>query len=67
MLPTSCQHHKCKKTLLIFDYYCKCGKHFCLKHKDPSEHKCDFDYKAEGKKEIMKENPIVIQSKITKI
>ena len=66
-MSTSCQHNKCKKSLLTFDYHCKCGKHFCLKHKDPRDHSCDFDYKAQGKKDIGKDNPVIVQDKITKI
>lgn len=64
---TSCQYSKCNKSLLTFDYYCKCGKHFCLKHKDPCNHNCDFDYKEHHKKQLNKANPIVMSSKINKI
>ena len=62
-----CQHHNCKKSLFTFDFHCKCGKHFCLKHKDPCDHNCDFDYKAQHKKDIIKQNPVVVCEKVTKI
>lgn len=46
---------------------CRCSKICCIKHRDPDFHNCMYDYKLEGKKELEKQNPVIITAKILKI
>jgi hypothetical protein len=39
----------CNKKTGMLGFECKCGYSFCGMHRYPEEHKCDFDYKNEGK------------------
>ena len=54
----------CKRKCLFF-IDCKCEKKLCLKCKD--NHKCDFDYKKEGKTQLSKNLVKVESEKINKI
>lgn len=52
---------------------CKCGNTYCQKHKCASvedsdvTHKCSYDYKQEGKKELTTQLQKVSNDKILKI
>ncbi|PAV64077.1 hypothetical protein WR25_00844 [Diploscapter pachys] len=35
---------------------CRCGHAYCPKHRNPEEHRCQFDMKHEGRRKIEKEN-----------
>lgn len=51
-------HNKCwicQKKLGIRGFKCRCTFTFCKKHKMPEEHKCKFDFKKAGKKNLKKE------------
>ena len=54
-----------KKTIVLTE--CPCKKHFCLKCRYPEEHECTFDYKQKAVNELVKNNPIVVAEKISKI
>ena len=41
---TRCSFSTCKTKLKLFDMGCKCEKRFCMKHRFPEEHNCDYDY-----------------------
>ena len=56
----------CKKSTMI-SIKCRCSSFFCMKCKLPEKHNCDFDYRKEGKKNITKNNPKIINEKIKKI
>ncbi|CAF3535247.1 unnamed protein product [Rotaria sordida] len=56
-----------KKTGLATTYQCKCGSSFCSEHRYPEAHACAFDYKAEGKRLIERNNPLVTAPKLPKI
>ncbi|CAF2932413.1 unnamed protein product [Rotaria sp. Silwood2] len=56
-----------KKTGLATTYQCKCGSSFCSEHRYPEAHACVFDYKAEGKRLIERNNPLVTAPKLPKI
>jgi predicted nucleic acid binding AN1-type Zn finger protein len=51
-MPSRCQHPQCRVKLTLTSIRCKCEKYFCSKHRYETEHGCDFDYKAEGKKQL---------------
>ncbi|CAF0802401.1 unnamed protein product [Didymodactylos carnosus] len=47
-----------KKTGLATTYSCRCGSSFCSEHRYPEAHNCPYDYKAEGKRLIERNNPV---------
>lgn len=53
-----CSYDGCKKKISIVDLLsskCKCEKAFCLKHRLPEQHNCQYDHKYVDKnKEIEK-------------
>lgn len=58
----------CNKKLGIVVYGCKCEfKSLCVKCKYPENHKCSFDFVAEGKKKLAEKNPIIKFDKLIKI
>lgn len=57
----------CNKNIDLLNFKCKCEKNFCIKHYLPEKHKCKFDYRKENKKKLEKNNPIIINEKISKI
>ena len=52
--------NKCKKKLNMIYYTCKCGKMFCFEHLSPHNHNCTYDYITEKKKQIQKNNPVIV-------
>ena len=59
--------HLCKKKLKLLNFTCKCEHKFCSKCRYPSVHNCTFDYVAENKKKLEKENPVINFVKIESI
>jgi AN1-type zinc finger and ubiquitin domain-containing protein 1 len=47
--------------------YFRCGSSFCSEHRYPEAHACAFDYKAEGKRLIERNNPLITAPKLPKI
>ena len=62
-----CNFDNCKKKLGIMPFECRCCLIFCAEHRLPENHKCNFDYKTNGKLQIEKNNQKVIGEKIQKI
>ena len=58
---------KCGKDCTLFGYLCRCNNLYCKKHKYPEKHKCKFDFYQSRKDKIMRENPIVRNTSISKI
>lgn len=54
-----------KKSACTID--CKCGKRFCLLHRLPEDHNCEFDHKKFGCMQLAAENPPVMAEKIKKL
>jgi len=48
-------------------FECRCGNVYCGLHRYSDKHDCSFDYKADGRAKISKDNPVVVGSKIQKI
>ncbi|TVU44657.1 hypothetical protein EJB05_04103, partial [Eragrostis curvula] len=42
----------------------RCGGTFCGSHRYTDAHACGFDYKAAGREQIAKQNPLVVAAKI---
>lgn len=63
-----CSLKDCKRSVpLRSQYACACSLIFCSKHKDPIIHACQFDFKAQQRTKLSKENPMIIGSKLNKI
>ena len=56
-----------KKINITNTFSCRCEKCFCPKHRHPELHYCTFDYKAEGKKQLEENNPVISVPKLPKI
>ncbi|XP_019189969.1 PREDICTED: zinc finger A20 and AN1 domain-containing stress-associated protein 9-like [Ipomoea nil] len=54
----------CKKKVGLMSFVCRCGRTFCGRYRFPEEHKCDFDYKATGRKILAMENPAITADKL---
>lgn len=52
---TRCALDACNKKCTILDMDCQCGKKYCVLHRLPETHKCDFDYKTQGRIELRKQ------------
>ncbi|XP_073099744.1 zinc finger AN1 domain-containing stress-associated protein 15 [Elaeis guineensis] len=57
----------CRKKVGLTGFRCRCGDLFCGRHRYSDTHDCSFDYKAAGREEIAKANPVVRAAKIIKI
>ena len=50
----------CNKKLCLTDIICKCGKKFCMLHRQPESHNCTFDIAGE-KNSILCQNSIRLE------
>ncbi|KAI9090654.1 hypothetical protein K1719_028507 [Acacia pycnantha] len=57
----------CRKRVGFTGFKCKCGITFCGVHRYPEKHGCSFDFKAVGREELSRANPVVIAEKLRKI
>lgn len=60
----------CNKKLKIIEIAtnsCKCKNIFCSLHKNPEEHKCNYNYRLNKSNDIEKNNKKIVCEKITKI
>ncbi|KAL6894223.1 hypothetical protein ACP4OV_008321 [Aristida adscensionis] len=57
----------CRKKVGLTGFRCRCGGTFCGMHRYSDAHSCGFDYKAAGREQIAKQNPVVVAAKIAKI
>lgn len=57
----------CRKKVGVMGFKCRCGSTFCGTHRYPEQHDCTFDFKAKGKEEIAKANPVIKTDKIRRI
>lgn len=49
-----CAHPECKKKLGLLGFDCRCKKQFCSTHRAAEAHECEYDFKSDGKKELLK-------------
>lgn len=73
-MATDCDNSKkkkrcsvCNKKLGLLPFECKCGKLFCIKHKDPEAHDCTYDFKSESKERLGEQLVKVVNCKINAI
>ncbi|KAI6669831.1 hypothetical protein NL676_004716 [Syzygium grande] len=57
----------CRRRVGLTGFRCRCGVTFCGSHRYPEQHGCDFDFKAMGREQISKANPVVVAEKLEKI
>lgn len=57
----------CRRRVGLTGFNCRCGTTFCGTHRYPEQHGCTFDFKAMGKEEIARANPVVKAEKLDKI
>ena len=58
----------CNKKLSLVDIPCsKCSYAFCIEHRLPESHNCNYNFKKEGRILLEKKNPKIINDKIIKI
>ncbi|XP_074573518.1 zinc finger A20 and AN1 domain-containing stress-associated protein 1-like [Curcuma longa] len=57
----------CRKRVGLTGFRCRCGDLFCKLHRYSDAHDCSFDYKAAGRDQIAKANPLIRAAKIIKI
>lgn len=61
-----CNHKECKKKLKLHEQIqCKCGKMFCINHRNYASHNCPI--KIDHKKILKEKNPKIIVEKVDKI
>ena len=68
------QHQKkiscivCGKKVGLLEFHCKCSSNvYCLYHRYPESHGCNFNYKNDFEKKLEKENPVVLPPKVESI
>lgn len=57
----------CRKKVGLTGFECRCGGLYCGLHRYSDKHNCTFDYKADGREQLTKANPVVVGEKIKKI
>ncbi|KAK1266265.1 Zinc finger A20 and AN1 domain-containing stress-associated protein 1 [Acorus gramineus] len=57
----------CRRRVGLTGFRCRCGELFCGEHRYSDRHVCGFDYKAEAREAIARDNPVVRAPKIVKI
>tara|TARA_Y100000287_G_C13952079_1_gene224617 strand:- start:129 stop:350 length:222 start_codon:yes stop_codon:yes gene_type:complete len=57
----------CNKKMGLMPFECKCGKLFCIKHKDPEAHNCTYDYKTNSRIKLEEKLVKVVNQKIEAI
>ena len=62
-----CLFDDCKKKLAFSDFACRCGTRFCTTHRAAEEHKCKYDWKAEGKKTLGTQLESCVNAKLERI
>jgi hypothetical protein len=66
-LGTQTRCGQCNKRVGLTAVQCRCGNHYCSRHRMPEEHTCNFDYKGLQRDILSKSNPQVVASKVVKI
>lgn len=58
----------CNRRIGLTGFKCRCGGGaFCRSHRYPEQHACSFNFKAMGREQILKANPVIKASKLDKI
>ncbi|VFQ80277.1 unnamed protein product [Cuscuta campestris] len=57
----------CRKRVGLTGFTCRCGVTCCGAHRYPERQGCTFDYRAAGREEIARANPVVKAEKLDRI
>jgi hypothetical protein len=57
----------CNRKIGLTGFQCKCEFFFCAEHRYSDRHECVFDFKAVGKQQLTKANPMIVPSKLDTI
>jgi AN1-type zinc finger protein 5/6 len=57
----------CRRKVGLTGFLCRCGGTFCGSHRYADAHTCGFDYRAAGREQVARQNPVVEASKLDKI
>lgn len=58
---------QCNKKLKIIHFTCKCNLKFCISHKNPHSHNCQYDNTNNNKLKLIQSNPKIIHNKVITI
>ena len=64
---TTCDFYTCKRKTTLINLICKCGNTYCLQHRFPDQHGCNFDHVTSAREEMRKRNQPVVSQKIVRI
>ncbi|KAK1681804.1 hypothetical protein QYE76_042652 [Lolium multiflorum] len=70
VVPTTATKNRCetcRKKVGLLGFACRCGGTYCGMHRHAGAHACEFDYKAAGREQIARQNPLVVASKLDRI
>ena len=56
---------QCTKKIGLTGVRCRCGYFFCASHRYAESHSCDYDYKANERRKLTKQNPVVLANKLS--
>jgi len=54
----------CNRKIGLTGFQCKCEFFFCAEHRYSDRHECAFDFKAVGKQQLAKANPVIAPAKL---
>ncbi|KAI4963063.1 hypothetical protein ZWY2020_019780 [Hordeum vulgare] len=57
----------CQRKVGLLGFACRCGATYCGAHRHADAHDCFFDYKATGREQIARQNPLVVAPKMARI
>ena len=66
-MPKRCSHKECNTKINLLYFTCKCENSFCLKHKDPESHNCEYDFKEIKNLDVLIEEAKCVSVKIKSI
>ena len=55
----------CTRKIGLTGVRCRCGYFFCPTHRYAESHNCDYDYKANERRKLTKQNPVVQANKLS--
>ncbi|KAK1681811.1 hypothetical protein QYE76_042659 [Lolium multiflorum] len=70
VVPTTATKNRCetcRKKVGLLGFACRCGGTYCGMHRHAGAHACEIDYKAAGREQIARQNPLVVASKLDRI
>ena len=57
----------CNKKMGLMPFECKCEKIFCILHKDPESHACEYDFKGKSRERLGEQLVKIVADKVTAI